>query len=41
MLENTGLADSLLSLFDILFVALDQLSPESNRKITSHENASY
>uniref|UniRef100_A0A7S1B534 DNA replication licensing factor MCM3 n=1 Tax=Corethron hystrix TaxID=216773 RepID=A0A7S1B534_9STRA len=34
--ENIGLPDSLLSRFDLLFIVLDQLEPEHDRRIAGH-----
>ncbi|XP_014665851.1 PREDICTED: zygotic DNA replication licensing factor mcm3-like [Priapulus caudatus] len=35
-MENIGLQDSLLSRFDCLFIMLDMMDPESDRKISDH-----
>ncbi|XP_041466825.1 zygotic DNA replication licensing factor mcm3-like [Lytechinus variegatus] len=35
-MENIGLQDSLLSRFDVIFIVLDQMDPEHDRKISDH-----
>merc|ERR1719494_1015262 len=35
-MDNIGMQDSLLSRFDLLFIVLDVMEPESDRKISEH-----
>lgn len=35
-MDNIGMQDSLLSRFDIIFIVLDQMDPEHDRKISEH-----
>merc|ERR1712150_15969 len=35
-MENIGMQDSLLSRFDLLFIVLDEMEPENDRRISDH-----
>lgn len=35
-MDNIGMQDSLLSRFDIIFVVLDEMDPDSDRRISEH-----
>ena len=35
-MDNIGMQDSLLSRFDLIFVVLDEMDPEQDRRIADH-----
>ena len=35
-MDNIGMQDSLLSRFDMIFVVLDEMDPEHDRRISEH-----